>query len=184
MQTLLDTLRKDAEKRTLSMETVLKGTVMSKVAALDNQDCYGLFGRGNSTLEELEYLSCMLSNGLYDDADLGIVDTGGLCSLWHVSYVGYDHDTYIDEGRMLALIAEKPNQQKYYDANSEAIEGRDPVSFFTPESREYTRIGNVYTELLKSFMQPSDRAAINKADEDRKTSMKKRVAEHKANKLK
>jgi hypothetical protein len=181
MKLLLDHLRKDAERRILSIETALKGTVMYKVAALDSQDCYGIFGVGNSTLENLEYLSCMLSTGLYDDAELGVVNSGGL---WHVSYVGYDHDSYIDEGRILALLAEKPKQQEYYAANREAIENINTPFFSSPERKEWSMIGSLYTELLKSFMQPSDSNAINKAAKEKRDIMKKRIAEHKANKVK
>jgi hypothetical protein len=180
MEAIIDNLRSDFEVRISKAEKFLKGKVMAKVAALPSQDCYGIFGVCNNTLEELEHLNRMLISGLEDDALVGI--TRGTDGLWVVGYVGEYHTTLLSTNMMMQLLEEKPKAAKYYKENSDAINNRGLRG--SPERSEYLRLARQYDDLVISFMQVEDREAILAERLQKSNDLKARVAKYKADKLK
>jgi hypothetical protein len=160
-QKIIDLITENCRKRVGGLTEYLKDDIFNKVASLSSMDCYTIFGIENNNIDGLEQLHGIIVNGLYDDAELGIIYKKPYHGI--VGYVSDDFTNILDESHVLALIDEVSKASEYYKANSEAIEKHDPISHFSFESREYTRIGNVYEDLVVSLMCPSDRFLVAQA---------------------
>jgi hypothetical protein len=180
-QKIIDLITEDCRKRVGGLTEKLKNDVFNKVASLSFMDCYTIFGIPNNTIDGLEQLHSMLINGLYDDAELGIIYKKPYRGI--VGYVGDDFTHILDESHVLALIDEVSKAGEYYEANSKAIEKYDPISHFSFESKEYTRIGNIYEDLVVSLMCPADRFLVKKAKEKMEADMKMSMDKLKKEKL-
>lgn len=167
--TLKDLLVTDFDKRVSDIEVGYntEGSIYDAVLKMHGQDCYSLFGRSNDNLEDLEYLSCMLSNGLYDDAYLGVVKSQH--GFWNIDYIADDFSKFLSEEDVRELIKEQGVQSTFYKENKETIERRGV------DSKEYFALGRRMELLLRSFMRVEDSSSEYEKERKSREELMKRI---------
>lgn len=160
---LMELIGEDLNKRLHDMESRLEARedwdVLFKVLEMDGQDCYSLFGMGNDSLGDVEYLYSMLVNCLLDDSYMGVkLDSS---NFMRATWVGDDHENCIYEKELLELIELAEAGRKFYEANQDLIENKTRFAKDDPgwkASMEYTRLNTVFQDKMEEYGCPEVKA--------------------------
>jgi hypothetical protein len=160
---LMELIGEDLNKRLYEMESSLEARedwdVLFKVLEMDVQDCYSLFGMGNSSLDNVENLHSMLVNCLLDDSYLGVkLDSH---KFMRATWVGDDHENCIYEKELLELIELAEAGRKFYEANQDLIENKtrfEKDNLGWKASMEYHRLNTVFQDKMEEYGCPEVKA--------------------------
>lgn len=128
-----------------------KYSILKEILKLDRYDCYEIFGISNTYPEDLDQLSSMIINGLYDDSQLGAVSGP---HGYYISYVSDNHVNCLDEDDLLSIIKLCNDRTKYRESNSELLNNcyidSSDRDLIRPVYLKFRRLDNLFkSEILK-----------------------------------
>ena len=153
-----NSLNKDINRISDRFET---DPILTKLLQMDQQDVYEMFGCSLDNLNGANHIHHCIVNGIYDDAELGVVigPYGG----YDISTVGDDYTGInIYEDELLELMRVKSLASTFYAANKTLIEGRPrlgdgPLEDYKNSpgrlaSSEYMKLSSQYQDALEFYM--------------------------------
>ena len=150
--------------------------LLSKLADMDQQDVYSMFGCSLNDLSGATHISACVYHGLYDDGELGVII--GDHGIHVISQVGDDYDgRNIYEEDLHELIRVKRLASDYYADNRPTLDDQtapklcttvDGLAAYRNHPRraaqsEYFRLGRLYDSLLETYMDSECKRSVDAA---------------------
>jgi hypothetical protein len=135
MKHILDRLTANFNERLKGLEVAFEKhkdwEVLKRTLNLRSQSCYKLFGVGNTTLEDVEYLFALFINCFLDDSTMVIKKITN--SYYEVRHFTYGDDDYIGirESEMLEVLSLIERYEECYDENDKFIDNDQGKHYYS-----------------------------------------------------